>query len=108
MKTIFLQRTLFAVLILTLALAASEGVAFASQRKSSPPLTDDYITDQVRMKLAADPVVKGGALQVDCRQGVVTLSGSMETEKQKARAERITKKVRGVKQVINSLVVKHN
>jgi hyperosmotically inducible protein len=60
----------------------------------------------VRIKLAGDPVVKGGAISVDVKQGVVTLSGQVATSKQRDRAGRVAKKVRGVKQVVNNLSVK--
>jgi len=74
--------------------------------KDPPPVTDDTITDQVRIKLASDPVVKGGALTVDVKQGVVTLSGAVEQDKQKDKAEKLAKKVKGVKQVVNNLDIK--
>ena len=74
--------------------------------KDPPPVTDDTITDQVRIKLASDPIVKGGALQVEVKQGVVTLSGAVEQDKQKEKAEKIAKKVKGVKQVVNNLEIK--
>src|SRR5437016_7449575 len=74
--------------------------------KDPPPVTDDTITDQVRIKLASDPVVKGGALTVDVKQGVVTLSGAVEQDKQKDTAEKLAKKVKGVKQVVNNLDIK--
>src|SRR6202011_6106237 len=51
--------------------------------KDKPPVTDDTITDQVMIKLASDPIVKGGGLKVDVKQGVVTLSGAVELQKQK-------------------------
>ena len=70
------------------------------------PVTDDSITDQVRIKLANDDIVKGGALQVDVKQGVVTLGGAVETVKQKERAEKLTKRVKGVKQVVNSITLR--
>ena len=74
--------------------------------KDPPPITDDTITDQVRIKLASDPVVKGGALQVDVKQGVVTLSGAVEQDKQKEKAEKVARKVKGVRQVVNNLEIK--
>src|SRR5471030_701051 len=74
--------------------------------KDPPPVTDDSITDQVRIKLASDPVVRGGAMQVDVKQGVVTLSGAVEQDKQKEKAEKIAKKVKGVKQVVNNIEIK--
>jgi hyperosmotically inducible periplasmic protein len=78
------------------------GTSLAKQN----PVTDDSIVDQVRIKLANDDVVKGGALQVDVKQGVVTLAGSVEELKQKEKAERVAKKVKGVKQVINNITLR--
>jgi osmotically-inducible protein OsmY len=79
------------------------GVSFAKQDQ---PLTDDVITDQVRIKLSGDQLVKGGALGVDVKDGVVTLTGQVDEPKAKDRAEKLTKKTKGVKQVINKITVK--
>jgi hyperosmotically inducible periplasmic protein len=72
------------------------------------PVTDDSIYDNVRIKLAGDADVKGGqgTLNVEVKQGVVTLSGSVETQRQKDKAAKIAKKVKGVKQVVNNLEIK--
>jgi osmotically-inducible protein OsmY len=86
-----------------LALFLLTSVSFAKQ---DSPLTDDMITDQVRIKLSGDQLVKGGALQVDVKDGVVTLSGLVDEPKAKERAEKLTKKTKGVKQVINKITVK--
>ncbi len=67
--------------------------------------SDDLIYDQVRRKLAEDTTVKGGAIQVEVNQGVVTLGGRVRSEKQKNKAERLTRKVKGVVKVVNKLVV---
>jgi osmotically-inducible protein OsmY len=69
-------------------------------------ISDDMIYDNVRIKLASDTVVKGGALNVDVKQGVVTLGGMVENSRQKERAAKLTKSVKGVKQVINNLNLK--
>jgi osmotically-inducible protein OsmY len=68
-------------------------------------VSDDQLYDTVRRKLANDADVKGGALEVDVKQGVVTLRGKVETEKQKSKAEKLAHKVSGVKQVQNELQV---
>jgi len=68
-------------------------------------VTDDKIWDQVSIKLTGDPIAKGGAFKVEVHQGVVTLSGPAETERQKDRAGKLAKKVNGVKQVINNITV---
>jgi osmotically-inducible protein OsmY len=70
-------------------------------------ITDDAIYNQVRIKLADDPVVKGGGLQVDVKQGVVTLSGTVELPVQIEKATKVAKKVKGVKEVINHLELKN-
>jgi len=83
------------------------GVVSASDKKQSAPLTDAVIHDQVQVqvKLAEDAIVKGGALVVEVLDGVVTLSGSVQTQKQKTRAGTIAKKVKGVKSVANNITV---
>ena len=66
-------------------------------------LSDDFIYDQVRRKLANDPDVKGGALEVTVKDGIVTIKGMLEKEGQKSKAEKLTSKMRGVKKVINEI-----
>ncbi len=75
--------------------------AFAEDQQVS----DDRIHDDVMKRLAGDRDVKGGGIEVDVAAGVVTLRGRVHENKQKERAERITKKVKGVKQVVNELRV---
>jgi osmotically-inducible protein OsmY len=83
--------------------AACLETSFAADQKQSS--SDDRISDQVRMKLATDPDVKGGALDVTVKDGVVTIRGRVDTEKGRSKAEKLSKKVKGVKQVDNELVV---
>jgi len=80
------------------------GVCFASDKV----LTDDMIHDNVMIKLASDQVVKGGALKVDVEKGIVTLTGQVENTKQKDRAAKLTKSVKGVKQVVNNINLKES
>ena len=74
----------------------------AGQKNSTP---DDRISDQVRMRLATDPDVKGGALDVTVQNGLVTIKGRVDTEKGKSRATKLAKKVKGVRAIDNELVV---
>jgi len=69
------------------------------------PVSDDLIYNLVRQKLAGDSVVKGGALTVEVKDGAVTISGSVQSDKQKDKAERIAHKVKGVKSVTNQIKV---
>ena len=76
-----------------------------SAQKPAVANPDDRISHQVQMRLATDPDVKGGALTVTVRNGVVTISGRVDSEKGRDRATKIVKKVKGVKGVDNELVV---
>jgi osmotically-inducible protein OsmY len=73
--------------------------------QTKPESSDNRITDQVRMKLATDPDVKGGGLDVSVQNGTVVIRGRVDTEKGKKKAEKLAKKVKGVKSVDNELVV---
>jgi osmotically-inducible protein OsmY len=66
---------------------------------------DDRIYDEVRRKLANDVDVKGAGFDVAVKNGLVTLSGKVHTERGKEKAEKITKKVKGVTSVQNNLMV---
>src|SRR5690242_4506483 len=73
-----LRTTLALLLVFTLVLPA---VAANKQ------VDDNVLYDAVKRKLANDQVVKGGALEVEVKGGVVTMKGSVEFDAQKARAE---------------------
>lgn len=91
----------FLSVVIVLSLVAFSCPSLFAQAASS----DDRIYDEVRRKLAGDAVVKGGALEVEVKDGVVTIRGKVRQEKQKRRAERLAKKVKGVKSVVNELRV---
>jgi osmotically-inducible protein OsmY len=67
---------------------------------------DDRIYDEVRIKLVRDSEVKGGAFTVEVKDGVVTIKGVVEKEKARIKAEKLAKKVKGVKSVINQLQIR--
>lgn len=90
----------FVALVVTLFLV---GIAVAAAQQS---VSDDQIYDLVRRRLAGDPDVKGGALDITVADGVVTLRGAVKSEKARKKAEKLTRKVKGVKNVINQVVVK--
>jgi len=89
--------------LLAVVLLSVSTLVMAQDQKASTP--DDRISDQVRMKLATDPDVKGGALDVAVHDGTVIIKGRVDTEKGKSKATKLAKKVKGVKQVDNELQV---
>ena len=76
---------------------------FVTTYAAAKPVNDDFIIDTIRQKLASDPIVKGGAIDVIAKDGVVTLSGTVEEDRQKNKAAQIAKKVNGVKSVVNEI-----
>ena len=84
-----------------LALLAVYCVSLLAQKKVS----DDTIHDQVMVKLAGDTTVKGGGIDVQVKDGVVTLRGKVDSDKARSKADHLTKKVNGVKRVVNELLV---
>jgi len=86
-----------ALLALLLLLNTSAGFGQSNE--------DDRIYDQVRMRLANNPDVKGAGIEVKVDKGTVTLIGKVRTDKARSKAEQLTHKVKGVKKVINELQV---
>ncbi|MDO3918299.1 molecular chaperone OsmY [Salmonella enterica] len=66
---------------------------------------DTATTSEVKAKLLADDLVPSRKVKVETTDGVVQLSGTVETQEQSDRAESIAKAVDGVKSVKNDLKV---
>lgn len=69
-------------------------------------LDDAWIHTKIRAKLLGEGEFPGGSLNVDVKDNVVTLRGSVSTAADKTKAEQIAKATDGVKSVRNQLVVK--
>ena len=67
--------------------------------------TDAGITTAVKSKLAADDTVKAYKVDVDTANKVVTLSGEVDTQAQRAHAVMIARNTDGVADVIEQLRV---
>ena len=70
---------------------------------SSPD--DKAITTQIQAKLFDDSVLKMRDIHVSSDKGTVTLTGTVNTDLEKAAAEHIAGRPDGVKSVVNQLVV---
>jgi hyperosmotically inducible protein len=66
---------------------------------------DPGVTAAVKSKLLADPDVSGLRIEVDTREGVVTLTGSVSTQAQKTEAIRIARETDNVKNVVDRLKI---
>ena len=77
--------------------------ATTGQQQSQP--SDATITMSIQSRYFGDDTVKGHEIDVDTENGVVTLSGTVETDAARSRAETIAQGVDGVTRVQNQLRV---
>jgi hyperosmotically inducible protein len=75
-------------------------------RTAGRALDDKTITATVQHDLNREPVYKFDGIDVKTYDGVVQLSGFVDTEQQKHRAEEIAKQAEGVTQVVNNITLK--
>ena len=73
---------------------------------ATEPITDAGITAKVKTRLLADPDVSGLRIDVDTRDGIVTLSGVVSSAAKKAHAVELAGKVDNVNRVEDRLTVR--
>jgi hyperosmotically inducible periplasmic protein len=69
-------------------------------------LNDGAVTAKIKSKMALDDTVKALSIDVDTDNGVVTLSGSVTSQAEKAKAVQLAKDTDGVSSVVDRLVVR--
>lgn len=79
--------------------ASGTGDAPEPNRTIGERIDDAGITMNVKTRLLDDPVVKGLAIDVDTRNGVVFLTGSVRSEAEKDKAIQLVKDTSGVREV---------
>lgn len=94
-------KTRVAALVMTIALAFSGCSLF----KSSSAPNDEAIVASIQSKLYQDPGLKTRDIRVVSQQGVVVLSGNVDSDQEKTQVEQFAHSTDGVKQVINELAV---
>jgi len=89
---------------LTLTAAVLVGCAATPNHESTGVYFDDAtVTSKVKADLIEDPLTKGRDISVTTDHGVVQLSGSVDSRKQRDEAVRVAKAVPGVRSVDNGL-----
>jgi len=78
----------------------------AQNKNAKRVVSDTVITTKTKAELLKDEGFKSLNVSVETHQGVVLLSGFVETEAQVKQAEVIAASIEGVKSVKNSLLVK--
>ena len=67
--------------------------------------SDTAITAKVKSALLADEKVKGMKIDVETKEGTVTLTGTATSPAEKEQAERLASSVEGVRNVVNRISV---
>jgi len=78
----------------------------AAAKSTGRFLSDEEITTAVKTKLAANSGVHSMDVHVDTDKGIVTLTGEVRNDAEKADAARIARDTKGVKRVIDRMTVK--
>jgi len=68
-------------------------------------IDDSYITSSVKTQLASDKMVSLTRVEVETNNGVVYLTGQVQTAEQRSHIGSLTSQVKGVKRVVNNLQV---
>ncbi|HEX7859095.1 MAG TPA: BON domain-containing protein [Verrucomicrobiae bacterium] len=78
----------------------------ADSRSTGQVIDDTAIHTKVKAALVNDPVVAGTAINVDVNRGAVVLTGAVNGDVEKTKAEDLARGVNGVRSVENNLVVR--
>jgi osmotically-inducible protein OsmY len=84
---------------------ATKTTAKRAKASSGPALDDAGIIVTIKGKFAKSNLTKDAAIEVDAKDGVVTLRGKVQHGYQKGSATRMAKTVSGVKSVNNLIEV---
>jgi BON domain len=90
-------------IVVTLLLAVSLAVLAGCSRK--PERTDAQVASDVQNKIYSDPGIQSRQISVQAANGVVTLSGGVESDVERTAAANDAGAINGVRTVINNLQV---
>jgi hyperosmotically inducible periplasmic protein len=93
-------------LALLLSLVGAQAAMTEDKSEKVEQFVDDTaITTAVKAKLAADKIKTLVRVSVDTVEGVVTLTGTVETANEKKHAQDLSRGVKGVSKVVNNLQI---
>ena len=93
------KASLYALMVITLALGVFAGCS------KTPARTDAQIASDVQSKFYGDPAIESRQIQVQASGGVVTLSGNVSSDSERAAAASDAATVAGVRTVVNNLQI---
>lgn len=99
------MRVLKAISLLFVILVLAAGCRSMTGESAGQNIDDASITTQVKAKLAAERASNLTRVSVATADGTVSLTGIVPTVADRARAEEITRQVKGVRSVMNGLQI---
>ena len=97
-------------LVMSVFVAGITGCASDSNRRgvdsTAEVASDSWITTKVKSDLAVEDDVSATRIHVKTVDGVVTLSGTAESQAEADKAVQVAGQIKGVKSVVNNLEVK--
>ena len=76
------------------------------ERSEGRTIDDKHITEAIKKGLDDEPSYKFNGLAIQTFAGIVSLSGFVESQDQKDRAQEIAQHTDGVKEVVNGITIK--
>lgn len=86
-------------------ISLSSGYALGEGRTIGEAVDDSVITTEINAKIVKDPELSFIKIDVDTREGNVTLTGKVPSDEAKDRLVELAGKVKGVKHVEDNLTV---
>jgi len=99
------MRALKAISLLFVILVLAAGCRSMTGESAGQNIDDSTITTEVKAKLSAERASNLTRVSVATAHGTVSLSGIVPTVADRARAEEITRQVKGVRSVMNGLQI---
>ena len=80
-------------------------IAGQKDQTTGEVIDDQWITTKIKSKFIADTDISAFKINIDTENGVVTLTGKVNSQTEAEKAVLIAKNTKGVKNVINKIVV---
>lgn len=94
----------FSAFFIAVLMVGVLGCAATETRQSTSEYVDDsWITTKVKSEIFAEPSLKVAQVNVETYQGVVQLSGFVDSNADMAKAVEVARAVKGVKSVKNDM-----
>jgi osmotically-inducible protein OsmY len=101
-----MAQTVRSVLVFALLAVLMSGCVALTGKSAGQTIDDVSITAAVKAKLAGEKMSTLTRIDVDTNQGVVYLTGTVDSLAMKQRAADIARQVKGVRDVVNNLTVR--